>query len=204
MSEPASVVLPAGTAAVLRALAGVETAFTIRHVARVAGVSPNRAHQVILRLAEHGLVLIDDLGGSRRCRLNREHLAAPAVINLVRLRAAMIELLQRQFSEWSVLPDQASLFGSAARGDGDTTSDLDILVVRPTDRDEDDPVWRNQLFESGARIRTATGNHVAWFDISRAELFQASQQGESLVDEWRRDAVRLVGPDLRSLLREPS
>ena len=106
MSEPASVVLPAGTAAVLRALAGVETSFTIRHVARVAGFSPNRAHQAILRLAEHGLVLIDDLGGSRRCRLNREHLAAPAVINLVRLRTAMIELLQRQFSEWSVMPDK--------------------------------------------------------------------------------------------------
>lgn len=204
MFEPASVVLPPGTAAVLRALAGVETAFTIRHVARVAGVSPTRAHQVILRLAEHGLVLIDDLGSSRQCRLNREHLAAPAVINLVQLRTAMIEFLQRQFDEWSVMPDQASLFGSAARGDGDTASDLDILLVRPATCDEDDPVWRQQLFESGNRIRTATGNHVAWFDISRTELYRASRVGESLVDEWRRDAVRLVGPDLHSLLRTPS
>jgi DNA-binding transcriptional ArsR family regulator len=204
VSEPASVVLPPGTAAVLRALAGTDAAFTVRRVARVAGVSHNRAHQVILRLAEHGLVLTEEQGPSKLCRLNREHLAAAAVIELVQLRARMVELLRDELAGWAVAPEHASLFGSAARGDGDTSSDLDILVVRPSRIREDDPAWAGQLVTSGQRIHAATGNHVAWFNVSRADLRRAVRAGELIVDEWRRDALRLVGNDLPALLRRAS
>lgn len=204
LSEPASVALPAGTAAVLRALAGTDAALTVRRVARVAGVSPTRAHQVVLRLSEHGLVLIEEQGPSKLCRLNREHLAAPAVIELVRLRAAMLEFLRQQIDGWAVPADHASLFGSAARGDGDTASDLDILVIRPADRPEDDPIWREQLFVAETRIHAATGNRVAWFEISNAEFLHMVRTRGPVVDEWRRDALRLTGPDLRALLREAS
>ena len=204
VSEPASVVLPSGTAAVLRALAGADAAFTVRHVARVAGVSHNRAHQVILRLAEHGLVLTEEQGPSKLCRLNREHLAATAVVELVHLRDRLLNLLRREIASWAVAPEHASLFGSAARGDGDTSSDLDILVIRPTGCPEDDPAWAEQLVTSGQRIHAATGNHVAWFSISRAALQRAARAGEPVVDEWRRGALHLVGAELRGLLRKAS
>jgi len=204
VSEPASVVLPPGTAAVLRTLAGTDAAFTVRQVARVAGVSHNRAHQVVLRLAEHGLVLTEEQGPSKLCRLNREHLAAAAVVALVQLRAGMLEFLREEIAGWAVAPEHASLFGSAARGDGDTSSDLDLLVIRPSGRREDDPAWAEQLVTSGQRIHAATGNHVAWFDISHADLRRAARAGEPIVAEWRRDALRLVGTDLRALLRRAS
>jgi len=81
------------------------------------------------------------------------------------------------------------------------SSDLDILVIRPTDPSEDDPAWSEQLVTSGQRIHATTGNHVAWFNVSRADLRRAPRASEPIVDEWRRDALRLTGTDLRALVR---
>lgn len=187
---------------VLRALAGSDKAFTIRHLARVAGVSPSRAQQVIRRLSQHGLALIDEQGPSSLCILNREHLAASPLIELVRLRTTMLEFLRKQIGQWRLPPEHASLFGSAARGDGDTTSDIDILVIRPPLHE--DTAWREQLFETESRAFRATGNHVAWFDLTQAELTNAARAGEPIVQEWMRDGLPLAGPNLRTLLRAAS
>ena len=204
VTEPASVVLAPGAAAVLRTLAGADTAFTIRQLARIAGVSHSRAHQVVHRLAEHGLVLAEQFGNAKLCRLNRDHLAADIVIQLTRLRAKMVELLRREIAGWKLRPDHASLFGSAARGDGDTSSDLDVLVVRPAGSAEDGVTWEEQLLAAGQRIYSATGNHVAWFDISIDDMRRSVRAGQPLIDEWRRDSIDLAGTKLGLLLRELS
>lgn len=194
-------VLAPGTAAVLRTLAGADTAFTIRQLARVAGVSHNRTHQVVHRLAEHGLVLTEQFGNAKLCRLNRDHLAADIVIQLTQLRAKIVELLRHEITGWQLQPDHASLFGSAARGDGDTSSDLDVLVVRPAESTEDGTTWEEQLFAAGQRIHSATGNHVAWFDISIDDMRRSARAGQPLIDEWRQESIDLAGTKLRLLLR---
>jgi len=193
--------LPGGTEAVVRALAGTDAALGVREVARIAGVSANRASQVLTNLVEHGLVLVDERGGGRLCRLNRDHLAAGPLIGLVDLRARMIEFLRHEVGSWRRQPAHVSLFGSAARADGDTRSDLDLLVVRSDDA-ADDEVWDEQLFDSGERIRAATGNRTAWFLTSPAGLRRAVQAGEPIIGEWRRDGVHLAGRRLDRLLAE--
>jgi predicted nucleotidyltransferase len=203
LSEPATVVMPPGTAAVLRALAGTERALTMRQLARIAGVSHQRTGQVIERLAAHGLVLTEAQGPSLLCRLNRDHLAAPAVAALAQLRTALLKTLVDEIGSWERAPVHASLFGSAARGDGDLTSDLDVLLVRPDDHDAD-PRWADQLSTSGERLRQVTGNAVSWFDLGIADLTRAVQGQEPIVQEWQRDAVRLAGTDLPRLLRQAS
>jgi hypothetical protein len=60
LSEPASVVMAPGTAAVIRVLAGAEDAFTIRQIGRLAGVSHARAAQVVALLDRHGVVDTED------------------------------------------------------------------------------------------------------------------------------------------------
>jgi predicted nucleotidyltransferase len=203
LSEPATVVMPSGTAAVIRALAGTERAMTTRQLARVAGVSHQRAGQVIARLAAHGLVLTEAQGPSLLCRLNRDHLAAPAVAALAQLRATLLKTLVDEIGSWERAPVHASLFGSAARGDGGLTSDLDVLLVHPDDHDVD-LRWADQLSTSGERLRQVTGNCVSWFDLGIADLTRAVQGQESIVQEWQRDAVRLAGTDLTRLLRQAS
>ena len=200
MARPGAVILPAGTEAVLRALAGTDSPMGVRHVARVAGVSPNRAGQVLSHLAEHGLVLVQEHGAGRLCRLNRSHLAADAVVALVDLRGRLVTFLRDELASWVRQPRHASLFGSAARGDGDTRSDLDILVVRDVSP-ADEEAWEAQLYDSGERIFAATGNRPAWFAISTSDLERAVTAAEPIVSEWQRDNVPLAGQRLGTLLR---
>lgn len=203
IGRPASVLVPAGTEAVLRVLAGSDAALGVREVARLAGVSANRASQVLSELAEHGLVLVDAHGAGRLCRLNRAHLAADPLLALVGLRARLIEFLRFEIGSWSRRALHVSLFGSAARGDGTTQSDLDLLVIRSeSGNDEDDDSWDGQLFESGERIFGATGNRAAWFITTPAELRRAVEAHERIIGEWRRDTIHLAGRRLDALLRK--
>lgn len=195
--------MPAGTEAVLRVLAGRDAPLGVRAVARLAGVSANRASQVLADLAEHGLVLVEEHGAGRLCRLNRAHLAAEPLLTLVGLRGRLLEFLRSEVGSWPRRPLHVSLFGSAARGDGATGSDLDLLVIRTEPRnDAEAERWDQQLFDSGERIFAATGNRAAWLVTSPADLRRAVDAREPIVAEWRRDAIHLAGRRLDALLRE--
>lgn len=202
LTEPASVVMSAGTVAVLRVLAGAEAPFTGRQVARLAGVSHNQVARIIDRLAAHGLVTVEPYGSANLVRLNRDHLAARAVIDLVQLRDRLTALAQSAIAAWPQPPLHASIFGSAARGDGGTTSDLDILVIRDDHVEADEPSWTDQLFETANQLRAASGNAVSWFELGPADLRRAIRAAEPIVDDWRHDSVTLYGPPARSLLKE--
>ena len=201
MSRPASLIMPAGTESVLKTLAGTDRPLGVREVARLAGVSANRASQVLAGLIEHGLVMADDHGSGRLCRLNRQHLAARPLLDLIGLRGRLLELVRSEVAAWAPKPLHVSLFGSAARGDGSTASDLDLLVVRAeSGSDVEDEGWESQLFASGERLLAATGNHAAWLVITPADLRRAVRAGEPIVREWRRDAIHLAGRRLATLL----
>lgn len=201
VTAPATVVLSPGMAAVLRALCGADAAFTVRQLARVAGVSHARTAEIVNRLAEHGLVLVDEYGAGKLCRLNRDHLAAGAVCDLTQMRSRLLGLLRDTISGWAVPPLHASLFGSAARGDGDVRSDLDVLLVRPDGITADHERWDDQLLTAGQTLQRATGNNVAFLNLSRADLRRVVRAKEPIVDEWRRDAIHLHGVELARLLR---
>lgn len=201
MGDPATMLLPPGTAAVLRVLSGTEAPFTVRQLARTSGVSHARAAELVNRLAPHGLVLVEELGTAKLCRFNHEHLLARSVADLVQARARLLDLLRHTMAGWEVPVLHASLFGSAARGDGNTGSDLDILVMRPSPVEADDERWVDQLSRTGRQLHLRTGNRPAWLELSEADFVRAARAGEAIVGEWRRDGIHLAGEDLRRLLR---
>ncbi len=202
VSDPARVALPPATSALLRVLAGADAGFTIRQAARLAGVSHAAAQAVMRRLAEHGVVETEPVGRAVVCRLNRDHLATGPLVALATLRSALLELLREQLSGWQVTPLHASLYGSAARGDGDARSDLDILLVRPDGASGPAAqVWSAQLLDGAAEILRRTGNPVSWADLSLDELRRADSAGEAVVAGWYADAVHLWGRRLSTLRR---
>lgn len=198
--EPTDIVLPRATAAVFRVLVGADASFSIRQLARVAGVSAPRAVEIVNHASERGLILVEQAGRSRMCRFNREHLAAGALIELVTIRERMLRAIEDEIGSWRIAPLHASLFGSAARGDGNTNSDLDLLLVRPKGQPEEE--WEEQKYTSGVRLRVKIGNPVSWFDISLTEMKRALRVSEPIIAEWKKDSICLSGSPIWDLLRQ--
>lgn len=191
------------TSAVLRVLVMAPDArFTMRELAGVAGISHNAAQTVVQRLAEHGIVLTTPAGRALLCRFNGAHLAADALVSLVTLRTRLLQVLAEEVGSWPTAPVHAGLYGSAARGDATTASDLDLLVVRPDLLDaEAEEAWEEQLVASASRLRLATGNPVSYLDLSLQQLREVARTGEPIVESWQQDAVHVFGQRLDALLR---
>ena len=152
------------------------------------------------RLVEHGLVDREDAGSAALYRLNREHLAAPAVDVLASLRPELVSRIRRKIEDWAFAPVGASLFGSLARGEGDTRSDIDVLLVRPDDAGDDETLWRTQVDDLATSVERWTGNHTSIVEVTESELAQLRDSGRAIVDELRRDALPLFGVDVARAL----
>jgi hypothetical protein len=96
-------------------------------------------------------------------------------------------------------PVHASLFGSAARGDGDTSSDIDVFMVRPAAVSTENATWRAQLASLNHDVRRWTGNHAGISEVGQDELPQLATERPPVVDELERDAITLAGVDARHL-----
>jgi predicted nucleotidyltransferase len=174
---------------------------TGREVARLvrAGSQP-AVNSALRRLAEEGLVRAEEAGNAFLYTFNREHLGAPAVELLAGIRTELERRLRAEIAEWEVAPAHVSIFGSAARGDGDTRSDIDIFVVRPAGVAEDHPSWRAQLEGLSDHVYDWTGNRAALSEVSAADVRRLRRERPPVVEELRRDAVTLIGPEPAELL----
>jgi predicted nucleotidyltransferase len=182
---------------VLLVLHGTTRPLTGREVARLVRTGSQPAVNAALRrLAEEGLVWAEEAGNAYLYTLNREHLGAPAVELLAGIRSELERRLSAEIADWeiAIAPAHASIFGSAARGDGDTGSDIDIFVVRPAGVAEDHPGWRQQLERLGNLVYGWTGNHVAVSEVSEADVRRLRRERPPVIDELLRDAITVAGP----------
>jgi predicted nucleotidyltransferase len=204
---PHSAVSPTLEGDVLIVLAGTTRPLTGREVARLAGRgTPAAVAAALNRLVQQGLVLRDEIGGSFLHTLNRDHLAAPAVLVLAGLRTELVARLRAALGDWEVQPVSAALFGSAARGDGDADSDMDLLVVRPPQVDEEDDRWRAQMVRLAEDVHAWTGNHASLIEVAEQDLPGLLDARPPVLDSLRTEAIPLAGlPPARLLSdREPA
>lgn len=205
VSRPHRVISHPLDGVVLRVLAGTSQALTGRQVARLASEGSQQGiWKALNRLADEGLVEREEAGSSALYTLNREHLAAPAVELLADLRGELLERLRRTFGEWDIKPVHASMFGSAARGDGDSASDIDLFIVRPQGVDVEDATWRNQLDELARSVRDWTGNHAGIVEFAGGDLAELRRRHPAVLEELDVDAITLAGLDVGRILRGES
>jgi predicted nucleotidyltransferase len=203
VSAPHTAICPTLDSSVLAVLAGTTKPLTGREVARLVG---RRSHRGVLdvlnRLADHGLVDREEAGRALLFTLNREHLAAPAVDVLAGMRTELLRRLRSAVSRWRIPPVHCSLFGSAARGDGTTESDIDLFLVRPDRVDADDQTWVEQRDALARQVLRWTGNRAGIAEVAKDELAPLIKSRRPIVGELRRDAVVLHGVPVERLLGE--
>jgi hypothetical protein len=193
LSSPYKAVVPTVEGAVLTVLAATTRPLTGREVARLTERSEAGARRALRRLVEHGIVLADEAGKATLHRLNRDHLAAPAVETLAGMRTELVRRLRSAIEGWVIKPVYASLFGSAARGDGDTDSDIDVLVVRPAEIPDSDDLWNNQVAELGVLVLRWTGNHAAIAVLPLADAERLEIERPPIAEALSSEAVPIWG-----------
>lgn len=201
LSHPYNVISHPLDSAALHVLVGTTEGLSGRRVAALMESTQEGARKALQRLVSTGAVEQSEAGNAILYRLNRRHLAAPAIEQLADLRRVFLNRLADTFSAWEPAPLHASVFGSAARGDGGSSSDIDLFVVRPEAVPEDDPAWRGQVENLIADVRDWTGNHANLVEVPASALVDLSRRRPTVVDSLEADALTLAGPDASVLLR---
>lgn len=191
LSHPLGVITPTLDGDVLRVLAIADAQFS---AAQIAGLLSDRSKRgiakVLDRLVTQGIVEQTHVGRPHLYRLNREHLAAEAIVALATQKSQLIERLQVALGAWPIAPVYAALFGSSARGDHTTASDIDIFIVRP-DREEED-AWDEQVALLSATASRWTGNDTRVISFSASQV-QRTAHDEPLFANVAREGIYLAG-----------
>jgi predicted nucleotidyltransferase len=169
---------------------------------RLGQRSHDGVRKSLARLVAQGVVRREGSRSAYMHVLNGEHLATPAVRMLADMRSALWMRLRVAILAWDVSPVHASAFGSAARGDGDEHSDIDLFVVRPRDVDEGDGRWAAQIERLRTEIADWTGNRAGIVEQGEESLDRllARSSPPRVLRDIARDAVDLAGIPSRQLL----
>lgn len=205
ISNPIRSVIPALHGDVLAVLARTEAPLTGRGIAGlIEGSSQAGVQKSVSALVEAGVVLMESHPPANLYRLNRRHLAAQAIVELATMRSRLLEAMRAELTTWSPAPWGAWLFGSAARGEGSTASDIDVLLVRPDRIDELDEGWVTQIDRLVDGVTAWTGNPCAVVEYSRSEFDELLDSGERLARDLHTDAVALTDRRLPRARRRAS
>jgi len=186
---------------VLVALAGTSRPSSGRHVARLVRRGSQAAVNGALdRLVRQGLVHREPAPPAFLYSLNRDHVGYAAVVALADMRAELLGRLRRRLSAWEVPAAHVSMFGSAARADGGTDSDIDLVVIRPRGTEEEEERWREQVAALDEAVLAWTGNDASIVELAETELPRLAAERPPVLDAWRQDAVELAGRPLEALL----
>lgn len=172
------------------------------------------------RLVGQGIVTATELGNTRVYSLNREHVAAGVVLELAKLRSVLWQRTAREVERWNVRPLYACVFGSAARHEGDSNSDIDLLLVRPSTiaevnearksksvmaalglwaeviatrvmADAQIKKWDSNVDELHDVVRRWTGNPLQVVSLSAIEWSEHRRAKSAIYQNIRQDEIRL-------------
>lgn len=222
LSDPTRAITPTLDGAVLAALAVAGRPLTVGQVARQAARgSEIGIRRSLARLVEQGIVRATTMGRNQVHELNRDHVAAGIAQALAGLRTEMWRRLRAELANWRIRPLSASVFGSAARGDGDATSDIDLFVVHPPLPGEKKPPrlsptlsalvqdalgefarpsteqdatrqWEDQIDHLRRSVEAWTGNDLQVVDFSLGEYRRPAERSRPLLAEIARDGIELT------------
>jgi predicted transcriptional regulator len=186
-----STVTPTLDGDVLAVLANNEATFTTGQLHRVLRRhSEEGIRKVLQRLVRQGVVHVERVGQAFAYQLNRDHLAAEHIIALARLSKTFLERLEGRLQSWRVPPVYAAVFGSAARGSMDAASDIDLLLIRPDD--VNDEVWEEQVNDLVTDVTKWIGNDARPLELTASEVV-ARGRVEPVLSDVLREGLTVAG-----------
>lgn len=191
--RPIEAIVPGVQGRVLAVLAETTAELNLRTIAQLAQVSPAQASRVLPRLVELGVVERRDVPPAAMFRLVRDHVAGQALLGLARSHDAVLDTMGRLAGELVRPPVEVIVFGSFARREATADSDVDVVVVRPDDIEEDDDAWAGSLDAWRLQVGRLTGNRVEVLEVGADEASKKRSSENPLWADIRRDGVVVHG-----------
>lgn len=202
--RPIEVVIPGAQGRLLAALARVEAPLNLRRLSQVSGVSLGQASRVLPGLVALGLVRRTEVPPAALFELDRRNIAAQMIGSLSRLGDAAMAAMSRAIESIDPAPESMVLFGSMARGEARSESDIDVLAVRPTNISSEDEGWNDSLQRWVDYVGGLSGNAVNLLELDRREVTQLLRSKRALWRSIAKDGIVLLGSSLEDLARRQS
>jgi predicted nucleotidyltransferase len=185
---------------VLRALIPLDSPVSGNEAQRLAGVrSSAGTWNALDELTELAILSREQTRGSHLYRINREHELYPSLAALFEVesgRASRLrEWLRRQLAEVNQTEAIRSviLYGSNARAEATSHSDVDLLVV--TTSEEGIPAVRDALLAGAPVLETQTGLRISPYVLAERRVAERHRDGDPL--------MRTIADEGRVLLGDP-
>ena len=105
------------------------TTYHVRELARLTGTSAGALHKELSKLTKGGVLRRQEVGNQVRYGANRECPIFEELASIVRKTSGLVDVLASALSSVEKQVDLAFVFGSLARGEQNSNSDVDVMVV---------------------------------------------------------------------------
>lgn len=185
IQQPFRAITPTVDGDVLQILAGSHDEYTVpRLAALIPHRSPMGIRLAIDRLWEAGIVSAHRVGRTQVYRFNEAHVLAEPLRAIAGAKRSVLLRLRETVETWDHPPLFGAIFGSAARGDMDSDSDLDVFLACPDVREHDWGVTIGNFTDFATNL---TGNDARVVELHGAELLAAEHR--PLVDAVLREGI---------------
>jgi len=202
--RPVQAVIPGAQGRILAVLAETSAELNLRTISRLSGVSLAHASRIMPVLVDLGVVGRREAPPSALFQFIPENVASRAITALTCTRKIVLKELEVAASQIDPAPLSVIVFGSLARGQADSASDIDVLVVRPRSVDEDDDAWHRGLDGWRKHACLVAGNRVEVLEVDEDAAGRSLRRHKPLWTDIERDGVVIFGSGLPALRKRRS
>lgn len=106
-----------------------DTTYHVRELARLTGTSAGTLHKELSKLTKGGVLRRQEVGNQVRYSANQDCPIFEDLANILRKTSGLVDVLADALSGVENQIDLAFVFGSLARGEQNSNSDVDVLIV---------------------------------------------------------------------------
>lgn len=185
---------------ILRELSKRNIGVTGREIARLAGVTPQSAHNALSSLESLKIVKREFVGRSHYFLLNRTHFLYKHIVKLIFESESEFKrnLYNKIKKDLSKLTESVLLFGSVAREEERSESDMDICIIYIDGKEKIEVVvsrLRNNLYDE-------FGVTLAPYYITLAEFKKRVKQNKPPVNNILKESKLISGKTIQRFLND--
>jgi DNA-binding MarR family transcriptional regulator len=172
--------------------------FTIRELAKTAGLSHPEVSLVVKDLESRGVVRLQPVGRALQVTLNDDSYILKAVVEPLitaeeKTLSALVSTVKSFFSDRRI--SSVAVFGSVAKGLERRHSDIDVLIIS-----NDRELANNCAARAGAATLSRFGLGLS--PLIMDETTFARRQGEDLTNSILESYIQVWGRDLREIVEK--